>query len=660
MMFEHRNIRDHKPVFLVFAALAWVALFQATLVLATPYDQIDEYIVQQQYSKAERLLQRLAQNGDTEAMYRLANLYRSGSTPFQNIDKALSWYTRASEAGHTKARYMLGHCYERGIGVPRDMVKAKHWYQAAADQGDTRAQERLDTLTVWSTDPLALDFSSDQAKLLQRFQHMQARNFLELDSHGRSLLMLAAASAGPEILSYLIQQGVDVNLQDNNQQSALFYAIREENLSSVDVLIRSGADPNLQDKLGNTPLHLAVVGGKVDVANLLLRKGADSLLKNNSGWSSSQLASTRGISDLNMPGAMPARNASSKADTQQRLKRLDKLLQQNQYRGWGRLALAAWLNDMALVEKLLPSEDVNIADKSGNTALSRAVLGKHSSVAKLLLRSGADPNTTSRDGNTPLLEAIRSRQTDLIDPLLNAGAESATAGQQGIRPLELAVQLHQTDTVKRLVQHGANPDLADESGLTPLLVAAHDKSIEMSKQLLEAGASLETIDANQRGLLWYASYNCDADYLTAILKLNQVFTPDAEGVTPLHNAVESNSVDCVKLLLNAGHPVNPKTQAGSTPLHMAAAAGAGDISTVLIENHANLNARDKLGSTPLLLAVLANKQTASEVLLAAGADPRIRNQNEQNPLDIVRAKGHSDWLALFDRHRKSLFSKLQN
>ena len=54
----------------------------------------------------------------------------------RNKAKAVERYTRAADQGDTDAQYRLGMCYEEGAGVERDTAKAVEWYKRAADLGD--------------------------------------------------------------------------------------------------------------------------------------------------------------------------------------------------------------------------------------------------------------------------------------------------------------------------------------------------------------------------------------------------------------------------------------------------------------------------------------------------------------------------------------------
>ena len=91
-------------------------------------------------------------------------------------------------------------------------------------------------------------------------------------SRGLSGTMGAAMTWMPEALEFLISKGADVNIIDNNGQTALMYVCgylpnaspmnekwkqRPEHLQIAKILVQAGADINLINKRGDTALDLA-------------------------------------------------------------------------------------------------------------------------------------------------------------------------------------------------------------------------------------------------------------------------------------------------------------------------------------------------------------------------------------------------------------------
>ena len=89
-----------------------------------------------------------------------------------------------------------------------------------------------------------------------------------LDQNLQTALHLAGFyNTSPEILQYLIDQGIDVNDLDRLKQTALHEIVRHNNPAAVQVLLDKQANVNASDFKGNSPLHL-VKDGKI--AQLLI------------------------------------------------------------------------------------------------------------------------------------------------------------------------------------------------------------------------------------------------------------------------------------------------------------------------------------------------------------------------------------------------------
>ena len=88
----------------------------------------------------------------------------------------------------------------------------------------------------------------------------------------------------------LLARGADVNLQDNDGDTALHGAAENGNVEIMRLLLDKGANPNTKNKVGGTPLMWAAVRGNHDAAELLLNRGADASLKDIDGVNAAEWA----------------------------------------------------------------------------------------------------------------------------------------------------------------------------------------------------------------------------------------------------------------------------------------------------------------------------------------------------------------------------------
>lgn len=112
------------------------------------------------------------------------------------------------------------------------------------------------------------------------------------DEYGFTVLHNVMSEEQPEIITYLISKGANVNCQNDEGIAPLHLACYKENAK---FLLDPGADINLKDKNGNTPLHILAAEGDdaFVVVKYLLSKGADKNIKNNFGDSPYSISESR-------------------------------------------------------------------------------------------------------------------------------------------------------------------------------------------------------------------------------------------------------------------------------------------------------------------------------------------------------------------------------
>jgi ankyrin repeat protein len=76
----------------------------------------------------------------------------------------------------------------------------------------------------------------------------------------RTRLHEAAQSGRLAGVKRCLDQGIDLNVKDDQGRSPLHYAAQEGHLQVAALLLARGAAPNLADQYNQVPLHLAASG----------------------------------------------------------------------------------------------------------------------------------------------------------------------------------------------------------------------------------------------------------------------------------------------------------------------------------------------------------------------------------------------------------------
>jgi ankyrin repeat protein len=120
---------------------------------------------------------------------------------------------------------------------------------------------------------------------------------------------------------------------------------------------------------------------------------------------------------------------------------------------------------------------------------------------------------------------------------------------------------------------------------------------------------------------------------------------DSSENTCLHYATSYTCpVEVAQAMIDRGISVNVPTKYKSTPLHWACNShGSPDLVQLLLSHGADCNVANCDRLTPLLYAVTDNAPASIiQILLEAGADPNLTNKNNQNAIEIAKAKNNQD------------------
>ena len=241
-------------------------------------------------------------------------------------------------------------------------------------------------------------------------------------------LHFAADVNEARIVSFLLDEGADVNNRDSKSRTALMYAVYKGNIEAAAALVVGPrADLELQDDFGSNALMYAASGGSESCCRLLHSRGASLDVRNKDGLTALiyaiQNRQGEAVRTLLELGADPLVSNAI---------------------GTGALHWAAKKGDAAscaaILERGVP---VDVRNAKGVTPLMYAADyapdgGHNREVMAFLLRSGADPNARDEDHSSPLMYAAHSGARANVSLLLSSGAKADRKNEFGTTPLMYA------------------------------------------------------------------------------------------------------------------------------------------------------------------------------------------------------------------------------
>ena len=280
---------------------------------------------------------------------------------------------------------------------------------------------------------------------------------------GVTPLSLACANGSAGMVKRLLASGADPN-RPRVPVPPLLTCARTGSVDAVQALLAARADANAREPLRDqTALMWAVAQGHVNVVRVLIAHGADvqarsSVTRVRINRANPNDITAAMVGEVSQGGSTPLLFAARQGDAQV----ADVLL-----------AAGAPVNDVA---------------PDGTSALTMAVHGNHTALARLLLDRQANPNIIG-SGYSALHAAVLRGNPDVVATLLHHGANVNARVRNGTRttrgsreyflpeslvgatPLLLAARFLELDIMRALLAKGADPSIGLENGTTVLMAA---------------------------------------------------------------------------------------------------------------------------------------------------------------------------------------------
>uniref|UniRef100_A0A672ZY84 CARD- and ANK-containing Inflammasome Adaptor Protein n=1 Tax=Sphaeramia orbicularis TaxID=375764 RepID=A0A672ZY84_9TELE len=246
-------------------------------------------------------------------------------------------------------------------------------------------------------------------------------------------LHMAAKEDDWKLTELLLQSGAAVDAQNDQNKTALFYAVAGGHDKTLTVLLNAGA------KVDRDVMNEAIKLNQESVLKLLLGDGANVNICDKQGYTPVLLSAELG-------GCVP------------------------------------------IVEKLLEKGlDPNIIGSKAQTPLHLAAVFNRSDLVGLLRVSFLQVNAVNQDGATPLHLATAARgKNHVVDVLLSTKANADTPDKAKKTALHLAAMEGNVDAVTSLLSHKVKAGAKDMDGSTPLHYAAAGGFVSIVSLLLQS------------------------------------------------------------------------------------------------------------------------------------------------------------------------------
>ncbi|KAG6931799.1 serine/threonine-protein phosphatase 6 regulatory ankyrin repeat subunit B-like [Chelydra serpentina] len=437
------------------------------------------------------------------------------------------------------------------------------------------------------------------------------------------LHIAARIHEGEKVAEMLLKSGADVNVEQEDGETAMHVAARHGNLRMIKALIEEGGDLTSQSKAGECPLHVAVQHCHLPVVEEIL---------NYLATEKSHEEAAACVNQENKAGETPLHLAAAvKKDMVHFEEEETKII----------AMLMEYDADISHTTRLSLETPLHYCARVGNEDVLLEML-KHISTSRMQ----QSINKQAKNDWSPLLVAAERGHTAIVKILLQHHARVDVFDEHGKAALHLAAENGHDQIADVLLWHKAFVNAKTKLGLTPLHLGAQNGYNHLVKLLVETHlASIDAMTLTKRTPLHLAALTGQLDVCTSLLGMSaDVNATDMQGQTPLHLAAENDHSEVVQFFLK--HKPELVTSAnveGSTCAHIAASKGSVAVIKELLKfNKVGVTtARNKTNdSTPLHLAAAGGHCEVVKVLLQTGASAADEDGEGMTPIHLAAKHGH--------------------
>jgi ankyrin repeat protein len=341
----------------------------------------------------------------------------------------------------------------------------------------------------------------------------QGHDVNKQDQNSITPLQLAATKGNSNIAKFLLKNGANPDIKDNNGNVPLLVAAGLGYLDIAKILVQYGANIDSQNRDDAAPLHIATRSGKSNIAQFLLQNGANPDLQNQEG--STPLHIAAGLGYLDIAKNLTQNGANIALQNQEGQTAQDLARQENATEVVDILQTIQDAND-AVEERFRkgnsPKAIINdgaqptVVFEQANQTQKKKILQQYPEILYVYLYHNDKLNNVITAHTVPktwLLYASRLGHQNILDTLIEENDSirkdiNKIKDKNGNRALHLAALYNHPSIAKYLISKNANPEIQNNDGQTPYDIAKENSFKKVGQILQEYTKTKQVLQQARR------------------------------------------------------------------------------------------------------------------------------------------------------------------
>ena len=291
-------------------------------------------------------------------------------------------------------------------------------------------------------------------------------NLNDLYIHNEHILHYCCKKDLFQAVVWLITNGINIEIENDQEETAIFYAIHAKNSAILQILINNKIDINHLNIHKRTALQDAVISANNRIVNYLIQV-------------------TRALDNCDIHG--------------------------------NNLIFDAVANgNIEIIKKVGSLKELNInqVNRDGNTILHKDLVTGNNELALLLMELGANPTITDKDGKNFLFYAISKgiKNIDLIEKALELGCNINSRSNKNKTLLmesinyflktpkeEIETRANHLEMIKELIRLGISINAVDNNNENALFLATKSEDRELINTFFEDDYKIDLNQQNNQG-----------------------------------------------------------------------------------------------------------------------------------------------------------------